>query len=178
MATLLKSNQQNTQKSKDISGIVGILTNQLVGEKCQAVRFSYGDELCLHYGELTNYDHPSLQELQKGSWCLRTRATPWILKQDLKILVDSEESETEDEIAIAKELVITVLTNQKLLKIATNPENLGLQLSFSEKLELLLQPDEEIDHDLDYWELFTPDEKVLKIGAGYNRSYKSIHDRN
>ncbi len=178
MTTLLKNNKQNTQRFKDISGIVGIITRQLIGEKCQLVRFGYGDELCLHCGELTNYDHPSLQNLQKGSWCLRSRATPWILKQDSKILVDSEEPETEDEIAIAKELVITVLTNQELLNIAINPENLGLQLSFSKKLDLLLQPDEEIDHDLDYWELFTPDEKVLKIGANYNWSYKSIHDRN
>jgi len=176
MVTAITKDVQNTQTGKEIADIVNILTKKLIGEKCGQVRFSYGDELCLDFGEMIDSLHPKLRNLQKGSWRFGARATPWQLKQADKLLVDSELLESDQEIAEAKQFVRESLENQKILKIEVNPLDLTLQLLFEENYELLLQPNL-ADSDLAYWELFMPTQEILVIGSGYSWSKSSIHDR-
>jgi len=167
---------QNIQIGKEITSIVTLLTEQLIGEICHQVRFSYGDELHLDFGEMSTCEHPKLKDLQKGMWQFGTRATPWLLKKSGQLLLNSEEPETDDEIKKAKQLTSESLESRKILKFEVNPENLELQLLFEEDYELILQPDLE-DIDLYYWELFMPNDKVLEVGAGYFWSCKSVYDR-
>ena len=166
----------NIQISQEIVNVVNILTEQLIGEICHQVRFSYGDELHLDFGEMSICDHPKLRNLLKGSWQFGTRATPWLLKKSGQLLLKSEEPETDDEIKNAKQLTRESLENKKILKFEVNPENLELQLLFEEDYELILQPDLE-DLDLSYWDLLMPNDKVLEVGAGYFWSCKSVYDR-
>ncbi len=156
----------NIQISQEIVNVINILTEQLIGEICHQVRFSYGDELHLDFGEMSRCDHPKLRNLLKGNWQFGARATPWLLKKSGQLLLKSEEPETDAEIKNAKQLTRESLENKKILKFEVNPENLELQLLFEEDYELILQPDLE-DLDLSYWDLFMPNDKVLEVGAGY-----------
>jgi hypothetical protein len=180
MVTSIKiadKNEKNIKAGKKIADIVDLLTNQLIGETCKQVRFSYGDELCLHFGEMISCQNPKLEDQQKGSWRFGARATPWFLKQTDRLLIDERVLETDAEIENAKQLTQKSLTDKQILKLAINPVSLNLQLCFEENYELMLQPDLEEDSDLAYWELFMPTEQILEIGPGYFWSCKSIHDR-
>ncbi len=140
---------KDIQKIENISGVVAILTRQLIGETCHQVRFSYGDELHLDCGEMSLCDHPKLRNFYKGSWRFGARATPWLLKKADQVLLNSEEPETDIEVKSAKKLTQESLENKKILKIEINPNNLELQILFEESYELILQPDLD-DLDLSY----------------------------
>jgi hypothetical protein len=176
MVTSIKITDQNTQVGTLIAKIVPDLTAQLIGESCQQVRFSYGDELWLDFGEMSPYSHPKLKDLRKGSWRFGVRATPWLLKQAEQIIVNSEIPESDEEILNAKKLVRQSLENKKILSLEINPHTLQLQLCFEKNYELILQPDLD-DSDLAYWELFMPTQQILEIGPGYFWSCKSIHEK-
>jgi len=170
--------EKKLQSSTKIVEIVTILTEPLIGETCYQVRFSYGDELRLDFGELSPYEHPKLKHLQKGSWQFGTRATPWLLKKDHQTLLNSQNPETEEEVKDAKQLTRNSLENQTILKLELNSENLELQLSFTENYQLLLKPDlNDDDLSLADWEIFMPTQQILEVGPGYFWSCKSIHER-
>jgi hypothetical protein len=60
--TLVSKNNHNLDK------IIPIITEAFIGETCNQVSFSYGDELKLDFGEMTPCEHPKLAHLLKGSW--------------------------------------------------------------------------------------------------------------
>lgn len=169
--------KKNRQIGQNIAEIFAILTQPLIGEVCHQVRFSFGDELRLDFGEMVPYKHHKLKNLLKGSWRFGTRATPWLLKAADQLLLDSQALETEREIEKAKQLTRQSLENKKILKIEVNPVNLELRLFFEAGYELILHPDLNDDSGLAYWELFMPTEQILEIGPGYFWSCKSIHDK-
>jgi hypothetical protein len=82
-------------------------------------------------------EHPKLRNLLKGNWQFGTRATPWLLKKSGQLLLNSEETETDDEIKNAKQLTKESLENKEILKFEVNPENLELQLLFESDYEWL-----------------------------------------
>jgi hypothetical protein len=165
----------NFINNHNLEKIIPVITQALIGETCNQVSFSYGDELKLHFGEMTPYEHPKLAHLLKGSWRFGARATPWTVKHNNQVLVITSESDTDEQIAIAKEIV-KQLEQKKLLDLTIEAETIRLTLSFEDGYQLILDPDLDDDSGLAHWELFMPTEQVLAIGPGYFWSCKSIHE--
>jgi hypothetical protein len=94
---------------------------------------------------------------------------------DNQVLVITSESDTDEQIAIAKEIV-KQLEQKKLLDLTIEAETIRLTLSFEDGYQLILDPDLDDDSGLAHWELFMPTEQVLAIGPGYFWSCKSIHE--
>jgi len=174
VASVLKTTI-DSRNNHNLDKIIPVIVQALVGETCNQVSFSYGDELKLHFGEMTPYDHPKLAHLLKGSWRFGARATPWTVKHNKQVLVITSESDTDEQVAIAKEIV-KQLEQKKLLDLTIEADTLRLTLSFEDDYQLILDPDLEDDSGLAHWELFMPTEQILAIGPGYFWSCKSIHE--
>ncbi|QYX32746.1 hypothetical protein [Sphaerospermopsis torques-reginae] len=144
----------------------------IIGETCHQVRFSYGDELRLHFGEMKPYNHPKLKHLRKGSWRLNTRATPWYLMHNNMFLFLPAPELTTDH----AQIILQDLENKKLTNFVIDPNNFELTLSFEKGYELVLKPDLEDDSGLAYWELIMPNEQILIVGPGMFWECKSIHE--
>ena len=168
-------NPQNFQR------IILEIIQPMVGEICQKVKFSYGDELRLELGEMIPYQSAKLQKAYKGSWRLGTRATPWELKQDHQILVPFLSSdEPQEEVLEQIQQRVRCLEGQTLIEVKLIPDFLVLILHFTENYQLTLRPDlthETAESALADWELFLPTEQLLSVGPGYFWSCRSIHER-
>lgn len=150
------ANFNNLERVKEI-------TKSIVGEICWAARMSYGDELVLHAGARIPYSQKSMAGKEKGSWILGTMITEWQLQCQEKVLFSSQSlPERRDEIRAIEGTRITAF------EIGTE---LGLTVEFSNGCQLKLFPDEGEIGDLPYYELFTPDRMVLKVGKGQIWSY-------
>ncbi len=158
-----------------IEKIIPSITQPMIGEICHQVSFSYGDELELDFGEMTPCEHPKLAHLLKGSWRFGARATPWTVKHKNQVLVVTSEADTDEQIAIAKEIV-KQLEQKKLIDLTIEANTIRLTLSFEDDYQLILDPDLDDDSGLAHWELFMPTEQILAIGPGYFWSCKSIHE--
>jgi hypothetical protein len=174
VASVLKTTI-DSRNNHNLDKIIPVIVQALVGETCNQVSFSYGDELKLHFGEMTPYDHPKLAHLLKGSWRFGARATPWTVKHKNQVLVVTSELDTDEQIAIAKEIV-KQLEQKKLLDLTIEADTIRLTLSFEDDYQLILDPDLGDDSGLAHWELFMPTEQILAIGPGYFWSCKSIHE--
>jgi uncharacterized protein YajQ (UPF0234 family) len=97
------------------------------------------------------------------------------VKHQGQILVVTAEADTDEQTAIAKEIV-KQLEQKKLLDLTIEADTIRLTLSFEDDYQLILDPDLEDDSGLAHWELFMPTEQVLAIGPGYFWSCKSIHE--
>jgi hypothetical protein len=168
--TLGSNNNHNLDK------IIPVIVQALIGETCNQVSFSYGDELKLHFGEMSPYEHPKLAHLLKGSWRFGARATPWTVKHNDQILVVTAEADTDEQTAIAKEIV-KQLEHKKLLDLTIEADMLQLTFSFEDNYQLVLEPELDDDSGLAYWELFMPTEQLLTVGPGFFWGCKSIHER-
>ena len=174
VASVLKTTI-DSRNNHNLDKIIPVIVQALVGETCNQVSFSYGDELKLHFGEMTPYEHPKLAHLLKGSWRFGARATPWTVKHNNQVLVITSESDTDEQIAIAKEIV-KQLEQKKLIDLTVEADTIRLTLSFEDGYQLILDPDLDDDSGLAHWELFMPTEQILAIGPGYFWSCKSIHE--
>jgi hypothetical protein len=155
--------------------IIPVITQAIIGKTCNQVSFSYGDELKLDFGEMTPCQHPKLAHLLKGSWRFGARATPWTVRQNDLVLVVTSEADTDEQTAIAKEIV-KQLEQKKLLDLTVEADTIRLTLSFEDGYQLILDPDLQDDSGLAHWELFMPTEQILAVGPGYFWSCKSIHE--
>jgi len=158
-----------------IEKIIPNIIQPMIGEICHQVSFSYGDELELDFGEMTPCEHPKLAHLLKGSWRFGARATPWTVKHNKQVLVVTSEADTDEQTAIAKDIVKQV-EQKKLIDLTVEADTIRLTLSFEDDYQLILDPDLEDDSGLALWELFMPTEQILAIGPGYFWSCKSIHE--
>jgi hypothetical protein len=158
-----------------IEKIIPNIIQPMIGETCHQVSFSYGDELELDFGEMTPCEHPKLAHILKGSWRFGARATPWTVKHQGQILVVTAEADTDEQTAIAKEIV-KQLEQKKLLDLTIEAETIRLTLCFEDGYQLILDPDLDDDSGLAHWELFMPTEQVLAVGPHYFWSCKSIHE--
>jgi len=135
---------QQTLTSSDL-GAIHTIVDQLLGETCWQAKFSYGDELTLHFGTRgTNW------QLSRASHCIvNSDATPETMRENVRQI---------------EGLALTALD--------INYPSLGLILTFEEQLQLSVLPclaDDE--YELPYWELFTPEHYVLKVGSRLTWSY-------
>jgi len=143
------------------------ITQKIIGETCHQITFSYGDELLLHFGKMTAYNHPKLAHLRKGSWQLSTRATNFDLRKF--------SSYFKNYMCLTKRQ-LRRLENKKLTNFVIDSNNFKLTLSFECGYELILEPDLEDDSGLAYWELMMPNEQILIVGPGLFWECKSIHE--
>jgi hypothetical protein len=97
------------------------------------------------------------------------------VKHNNLVLVVTSESDTDEQIAIAKEIV-KQLEQKKLIDLTVEADTIRLTLSFEDDYQLILDPDLDDDSGLAHWELFMPTEQILAIGPGYFWSCKSIHE--
>lgn len=102
----------------------------------------------------------------KGAWILGAQATSWRLSENTETIVTSSDKteEIKENISLIEKTTIT--------QFDIGFPDLGITMSFNEKYKLILMPDVN-DYDLPYWELFTPEQMVLKVGAGAIWSYVS-----
>lgn len=144
--------------------------NGLIGETCWKANLSYGDELTLHIGEKIPYSQKSMAGKEKGAWIVGTRATQWQLDYLGKVVVSSNH---DPEIVKSK---INIIKENTITNVKISYPNLILTISFGNECDLILFPDKE-DIDLPYWEVFTPDQMVIKVGPGAIWSIKSSNTK-
>lgn len=94
---------------------------------------------------------------EKGEWIVGTRGNPQKLKSEGETIVTSEEN------AENIRQKIKAIENTHISWFVPTPE-LGFNMGFSNEYELILIPEIEDDSGLPYWEMFTPEDMVLKVG--------------
>lgn len=162
---MTKNSAQQMLTSSDL-GVVHEIVDRLLGKICWQARFSYGDELTLHFGDRVSYAQPSMANLEKGSWILGTRGTHWQLSRAFNCIVNSDATPE-----IMRENVRQI-EGLALTALDINYPSLGLVLIFGERLQLsVLTCLADDEYELPYWELFTPEQYVLKVGSRLTWSY-------
>ncbi|MFB2892104.1 hypothetical protein ACE1CI_04060 [Aerosakkonemataceae cyanobacterium BLCC-F50] len=153
-------------KLTDIREIAEI-TMKVFLQICWKATLTYGDELSLHIGAKIPYSQKSMAGKEKGEWIVGTRGTPWQLKSEGETIANSEE----DAENIREK--IRAIENNHISWFVPTPE-LGFNMGFSNGYELILIPEIEDDSGLPYWEMFTPEAMVLKVGPNAIWSYTSV----
>lgn len=164
---------------------------QLVGEPFLHFRFSYGDELALHFGTARGYDSPRMKHRVKKSYILGMRASNWYLKSSSpSVLVIGSADNAGDLrgiVALTKEQLeaaafirpgsIVVSANVRPMTNPTMAAGYGVSLDLSDGSAFLVRPEaihsESPESDIADWELFTPYERFLRVGPGLEWSYLS-----
>ncbi|MEC4886393.1 MAG: hypothetical protein SAL70_34500 [Scytonema sp. PMC 1070.18] len=108
---------------------------------------------------------------ERGAWILGTRATQWQIEESRETLITSN-----DEPEIIKQK-IDVIKDSTITAIEINYRNLALWIAFNNGCKLSLQPNIEDDVELAYWEMFTPEQMVFKVGPGKMWFYSSSNKR-
>ena len=155
---------------------------QLAGEPFLHLRFSYGDELALHFGKAREYDSPRMKHRVKGSYILGMRASNWHLKSlsPSVLVIGTAENDattgsvTKEQLEAADfirpgSIIVSATVRTMTSSIAGG---FGLSLLLSDGSVFLVTP-EAIPSDLADWELFTPYERFLRVGPGLEWSYLS-----
>ncbi|MBR8838853.1 MAG: hypothetical protein DSM106950_33830 [Stigonema ocellatum SAG 48.90 = DSM 106950] len=161
---------KNITQPSDLEQLNQII-NGVIGEICWKANLSYGDELTLQIGARIPYSQKSMAGKEKGAWILGTRTTQWRLNGPSETLVSAND---DPEIIRQK---VDAIKDSTIAVIETNYRNLALTVTFSNGCQLILLPNSEDDIDLPYWEMFTPDQMVLKVGPGARWSYTSSNSR-
>ncbi len=149
----------------------------LVGEPFQLLRFSYGDELTIHFGQLREGRNPKVKHLKYGQYIVGFRGSAWLLKahkanevtiiangiltQDATKQSDSKNI-TKQELA-EKTLIVqgTIVVGTRAFAIKQN-ERFGLSIELADATTLLVLPstsDYEIDEEhapIADWEIIMP----------------------
>jgi len=169
---------------------------QLVGQPFLHFRFSYGDELSLHFGSERPYASAKMKHLTKGSYILGTRASKWLLRSETRSVVvlggkevetqftsplkplSREELESSGIIQRGSQIVGANAMSFNFPEVSGFPDaptcGFGLSLHFSDGSSILVAPEASADdHEVQIadWELFTPYERFLRVGPGLHWSY-------
>lgn len=151
----------------------------LIGKTCWKARLSYGDELSLHFGDKRPYSSPRMAGKYKGSWILGTRATQWRLDKGHgygvkahQQIVSSESplEEIRDKIHVLENERVTFLGDA--IPLNYFPPS---RFCFSNGYQLSLNICVPNDPELAYYELFTPNNMLLKVGGATPWSYISAN---
>ena len=133
----------------------------LKGKKCWKAEFTYGGELCLHFGGRIPHDNPRMAGETKGTWIFGTCGTPWHL-------VTSEgpvSSENHSEECLEPQ--VKGLEGATVTKVEPNLPNGTLIIFFTNGRRLLVMPSaRDRRYAMPYWELFLPKHMLLAFGPG------------
>jgi hypothetical protein len=170
---------------------------QLVGQPFLQFRFSYGDELSLHFGQPRPYSTQKLKHLVKGSYILGTRASRWFFRSGTApvVILGAEEVEP-DNASGFKPLSKEALEKSEVVPLGARivvaravpssfplPGNFstvrafgcGLSLYLSDGSSLWIAPETDApppaENEIADWELFTPYDRYLRVGPGMWWSY-------
>lgn len=184
-------------KSAD-SHLLQTYLQQLVGQPFLHFRFSYGDELSLHFGQPRPYSTPKLKHLVKGSYILGTRASRWFLRSESPpiIVLGTKDFEPHDPSGLTPlskaelERSEVIQRGARIVLATPVPFTLppsevfpgtpvfgyGLSLYLSDGSSIVIAPEWEpipphSDQEIADWELFTPYERYLRVGPGEWWSY-------
>jgi hypothetical protein len=164
------------------------LVTAIIGQRCFKVDLSYAAELMLHIGDPVSYNNKLLEDEQKGSWILGTRASNWrILLTKPPVIVTSgwwfepgkplqpisgEEAERITE-QLAGQVIQEVMLSKWHLPTPVGA-GMGVIVNFSAGANLAIAPSPEPDlteEPMSDWELFTPFHMYLRVGPGMVCSY-------
>lgn len=137
---------------------------------CWRADLSHGDELRFHIGERLPYSQPSMAGREKGAWMLGTRESAWRIESQTGTLVSSEEDPR-----VLKQKLQHV-EGTAIITFTIGYPDLSLTMNFSKPSALYalkVFPNTESEVDLPYWELFTPNRMLLKVGPGAVWAYIS-----
>ena len=131
--------------------------NRLIGRKCWKASFTYGGELCLHFGRRLSYDSPVLKGKKRGEWQLRTRATAWEVVTPTGSFSSLRGSEAE------LEQRLECLVERKVKSVdLTNPAVLTIE--FVGKILFRITPtSDDARTRLAFWELGMPQHRVASF---------------
>lgn len=160
---------------------------QLAGQPFLHFRFSYGDELSLHFGSPRRYPSPRLKDLRKGSYIIASRASSWYLLIDdppsaIAGTCDDSPIATTGTEPLTKERLETagfVKQGARILAadVVVFPSaraGFALTLVLSDGSRFLIRPnlDDPIqDDDPADWEVFTPYDRCIEVGPGLQWAY-------
>lgn len=167
---------------------LGSYLQLLTAEPFQFSRWSYGDELTLHFGELLNSTSAKRAGKKNGSYILRVRGSLWMLKSaagrmTLNLLREQIEV-PEHAVAVTKDMLEIeplIKPGSRVLNAVPFKADLtgayGLQVLTSDGGVFVVLPDHEEEEsgedlpDLADWELFSP-HGLLSAGPGPKWSFK------
>ena len=177
------------QDSHDVGALRGYL-QQLVGEPFLQTRFSYGDELTLHFGKPRTSRSKKLAHVSEGSYIVAARASSWYFKTATGptvtmatntsavsipngfIALTAEQIEGSE---LAQPGARIIAADASVVLCETAQAGFACALLLSDGSSLLIAPDPELaasaEQDVADWEIFTPHERYLRVGPGPNWSY-------
>ena len=182
----------------DLPGLEMYL-QQLVGEPFLFFRESYGQELTVHFGALTQRKSSKLKDPMRGAYVLTVRGSMWmIVAAEEKALILSDlpkyfsESGLKSLVAADIEKSPPVRPGSRLVWIAPHRDDasggIGLMMAFSDRTRFFIRPEPQGDDangdevnvdevkaptDIADWELYTPIGRYLRVGPGQNWAYLS-----
>ncbi len=186
-ATRIDLSQDSGQ---DLSGLKRHLA-QMVGEPFRFTRVSYGDELTLHFGDLTPARSSKLKDKLYGAYILGLRGSAWILKSGSEsVVLTAGEMFNPSPLQFAsplrkEELESGIFIEPESRVFSATPflvksvEGFGLELCMSDGSTLLVLPtaqerdgpeDEGLPKLAD-WELLSP-RGLLRAGPGMEWSFE------
>ncbi|AFM40484.1 Protein of unknown function (DUF3027) [Desulfosporosinus acidiphilus SJ4] len=146
------------------------LLYQAVGLSCCDASFSYGNVLCIGLGERVYYTHPSLRDVFRGEWDIRSYNSAWRLVKDNQIICGyydlQEESGPKLELLIGHKLIdikkISCLDVGFIFDDGFEIDFLG-QSSSGRILEILLPGDINLELKNSEWIQYISDEKITGL---------------
>lgn len=142
------------------------ILQSLKGKKCWKAEFTYGGEMCLHFGARVPYANPKMAGKSKGAWILGTCGTPWHIVTPCGSL--SSENGSEQEPAPQ----IKGLEGSTVANVGVSVPDGALTIVFTNRCRFLVTPGpRDRRYDLPYWELFLPDHGYLALGGENKWSY-------
>lgn len=165
---------------------------QLVGQPLLFIRFSYGDELTLHFGQPLKYKSSKLANLSRGSYIIGARASFWLLRTHVPAAVVIGTSSASRLWSKHKSLTPEDVEESDFLRPGTrivtadpfalttgtrSPYGFGLSLLLEHGASLLVIPSRPSRrnhrrHRVADWEVFTPYDRYLAAGPGLFWSYR------
>ena len=162
MSTAKQSGGCKADRERDLGRLYELM-KALIGKKCQRVGFSYGGELCLHFGPLIHYTSNKLAGQKKGSWIFGTRGTAWQIETS-RSSISSKDLKSTGEERLEKRLS-RAIENTKVTGFGVFMPQNGLEMRFANGSTLRVLPTEkDARSDLPYWELFMPEHKLIVFG--------------
>ncbi len=182
-----------TQQASSDHELLRACLQQVVNQPFLHFRFSYGDELSLHFGSPRQYASQRLKHLSKGSYIIAVRASNWFLgvANPPSIIVGAADLSTNgSSTPVSKQQLETstfVTQVARILAVDTVLYSSGphsrsafaLTLLLSDGASLFIRPDlddpadesDDESDDIADWEIFTPHERCIKVGPGLQWAY-------
>lgn len=184
-----RSVQENSQDVASLRALV----QQIVGEPFLCARFSYGDELTLHFGEPRKSRLKKLAHLVQGSYVVAARASSWYFKASggTTVTVATNGSQTNppngfvrltSEQVEGRQLALPgarIVAADVAVARRTDTAGFTCALLLSDGSSLLIVPETEPAADVDQaaqevadWEVFVAaHDRYLRVGPGPKWSY-------